>query len=216
MKGNKKCVGRKLSTKTCKKISKSLKGHKQSKETIKKRVASWKKTAAQYGGITPAHRKQLVSIQKSNSEHPNWKGGYSVLRQAAYKSPEYLAFVNTCLERDNYTCQNCGAYGKNTILNVHHLMSWAEYPLLAYEVSNGITLCKSCHNKLGHKGTKKGKSLFCIGKPKICQNCGKTFQIPNGRKYCPECKATICCPMCGSTKCGHKARKKLSKNTKPN
>ncbi len=45
--------------------------------------------------------------------------------------------------RDNYTCQLCGIRGGK--LNAHHLYSYKGYPQLAYDLSNGVTLCAACH-----------------------------------------------------------------------
>src|SRR3990170_6281852 len=52
------------------------------------------------------------------------------------------------LERDNFMCNVCNKVGG--ILHAHHLYGWANYPNLRFNVDNGITLCKDCHNKF-HK-----------------------------------------------------------------
>jgi 5-methylcytosine-specific restriction endonuclease McrA len=49
------------------------------------------------------------------------------------------------LERDNYTCQKCRA--KDIRLEVHHVKPKDQYPHLALQISNGITLCVKCHRK---------------------------------------------------------------------
>lgn len=48
-------------------------------------------------------------------------------------------------KRDHRTCQKCQSKEK---LRAHHILSWKDYPELRFELSNGITLCKSCHDKL--------------------------------------------------------------------
>lgn len=45
--------------------------------------------------------------------------------------------------RDDYTCQLCEEKGGK--LNAHHLNSWDKHPDDRFELSNGITLCESCH-----------------------------------------------------------------------
>lgn len=53
-------------------------------------------------------------------------------------------------KRDNFTCQHCGLLvGKNPNgkLHAHHILAWAKYPELRWEISNGITLCPPCHKK---------------------------------------------------------------------
>lgn len=78
-------------------------------------------------------------------DHPSWKGGTRPARQADYRNPAYVAFRKTVLERDDWTCQDCGTRGGR--LEVHHIKSWAEHPDLRYEPDNGMTLCRSCHNR---------------------------------------------------------------------
>ena len=51
-------------------------------------------------------------------------------------------------ERDNYTCQCRDKRGGN--LEAHHLNSYTDYPDQRYDLSNGITLCKSCHGRFHH------------------------------------------------------------------
>lgn len=46
-------------------------------------------------------------------------------------------------ERDGYTCQDCGELGGN--LHAHHIERWSKAPDKRFEVSNGITLCHTCH-----------------------------------------------------------------------
>jgi 5-methylcytosine-specific restriction endonuclease McrA len=47
-------------------------------------------------------------------------------------------------ERDKYTCQYCGDNSGGN-LNAHHLKNFHDYPQLRFVISNGITLCKTCH-----------------------------------------------------------------------
>lgn len=58
------------------------------------------------------------------------------LRQEAFK-------------RDDWACQKCGA-GVEATLHVHHIKPCAEFPSEALDLSNLITLCKNCHNKIHH------------------------------------------------------------------
>ena len=49
-------------------------------------------------------------------------------------------------ERDGYKCQECGSK-KN--LEAHHIIPWAECTYeQKYDLNNGITLCRSCHDKV--------------------------------------------------------------------
>lgn len=46
------------------------------------------------------------------------------------------------LERDSFTCQHCGS---KEHLHAHHIVRWADCPELRVELTNGLTLCQSCH-----------------------------------------------------------------------
>lgn len=52
------------------------------------------------------------------------------------------------LRRDNYQCKHCSSKEE---LNAHHIKGKNEYPHLRYKLSNGITLCINCHDKI-HDG----------------------------------------------------------------
>jgi len=49
------------------------------------------------------------------------------------------------LERDEYTCQRCGAFGDDVELRVHHIESYALNRMLANDIDNLIVFCKKCH-----------------------------------------------------------------------
>lgn len=67
-------------------------------------------------------------------------------RPEQYLDPRYQQWRNAVLRRDRYKCRwpNCKCRQK---LQVHHIARWADYPMLRYEVTNGVTLCKE-HHKL--------------------------------------------------------------------
>lgn len=53
------------------------------------------------------------------------------------------------LKRDNYICQICKMYGKTTQAKiVHHIKSFDDYPDLAFDDNNLLSLCEKCHNKI--------------------------------------------------------------------
>ena len=47
--------------------------------------------------------------------------------------------------RDNYICQCCKKRGG--YLEADHIKPWAFFPEIRYELSNGRTLCRKCHDK---------------------------------------------------------------------
>jgi hypothetical protein len=69
-----------------------------------------------------------------------------------YDDPAYKKFRIDVLKRDKRQCRMPGC-GKRKRLNVHHIRKWASAHSLRYDVSNGITLCKYCHDSI------KGKEI---------------------------------------------------------
>ena len=83
----------------------------------------------------------------SGSNHYNWKGGITPEMERLRKSQKYKLWRKIVFERDNYTCVECGISGSETPLNADHIKPFAHYPELRFELSNGRTLCISCHEK---------------------------------------------------------------------
>lgn len=92
------------------------------------------------------HLKNLHSIN-SGVNHWNWQGGISK-ENDRHDSNEYKQWRTLIYQKDNYKCNKCGSKIK---LNAHHILSWKHYPDLRYDISNGITLCESCHIKIHQK-----------------------------------------------------------------
>ena len=72
------------------------------------------------------------------------------VRGWGYQRGINYGFANSrahALDRDNYTCQHCGA--KNTRLEVHHIIFRSQGG--SDDLDNLITLCERCHNNL-HNG----------------------------------------------------------------
>lgn len=62
------------------------------------------------------------------------------------RSTEYKLWRKSVFIRDGFTCQICGSRGVR--LNAHHIKSYAAYPELRFDISNGITFCEVCHKKV--------------------------------------------------------------------
>lgn len=81
----------------------------------------------------------------SGKDHPQWKGGKSRDNHRR-ETPEYKAWRRAVYVRDRWTCQMCHRKQKRPV--AHHIKTWEDYPALRFEVSNGQTLCRSCHKKV--------------------------------------------------------------------
>ncbi|MDE5884980.1 MAG: HNH endonuclease [Oscillospiraceae bacterium] len=65
-----------------------------------------------------------------------------------YKSSAWKRKRSLILKRDGYQCQDCKRYGRiRQAVTVHHIQHLDEYPELAFQSDNLISLCAECHNK---------------------------------------------------------------------
>lgn len=129
-----------------------LKGSKLSEDHVRKLSNIRKEKPNKYW-----LKKKRPEITGEN--HPNWKGGISSERCKAYYSLEYKEWRESVFKRDNYTCQLCGIRGVE--LNADHIKKWSLYPDLRYDVSNGQTLCTTCHkNKTAEELKQSHKNQY--------------------------------------------------------
>lgn len=71
--------------------------------------------------------------------------GKTSAQKSVRESTQYKDWRISIFERDNYTCQDCKVKGGK--LQADHIKPFAFYPELRFEMSNGRTLCVSCHTK---------------------------------------------------------------------
>lgn len=65
-----------------------------------------------------------------------------------YCSARHKAWRKAVLERDGYTCRECGRVcGSSGEAHADHVIPIAERPDLRYEVANGQCLCHPCHSR---------------------------------------------------------------------
>lgn len=150
--------GREISTETRKKMSKSSKG----KGTGKQKNRCWDEERKKKWGIRVKmefktgkrvswfknHRPDSKKLSEALLKH--WdKIGRKKKRKRCFhpSSGKYREWRTAVFEYDVYTCWVCGNRGNQSscYLEAHHLKSWANYPKLRFDVSNGVTLCKECH-----------------------------------------------------------------------
>jgi hypothetical protein len=60
------------------------------------------------------------------------------------RSPEYEAWRNEIIARDNKTCVLCG---KKEWIQVHHIARWKDDEQSRLRRDNGVCLCITCHTK---------------------------------------------------------------------
>jgi nitrate/TMAO reductase-like tetraheme cytochrome c subunit len=132
-------------------LSCSLKGNKHNllKHSIKTRKkmsksALGKPKSLQHRLNMSKARRGIKRLDQRGENHYNWKGGkytddYRERRRFRDSMQKQI------FERDNYTCQMCGARGE---LQVDHIQSWSDYVELRFSIDNCRTLCAKCHYKI--------------------------------------------------------------------
>lgn len=97
-----------------------------------------------YGFTCRKCETEKYGMEHRGENNHMWRGGVTDEKNILRKRFEYVNWRNAVYERDDYTCQCCGARGYK--LNAHHINQFADYPELRYDVDNGITLCTKCHD----------------------------------------------------------------------
>jgi 5-methylcytosine-specific restriction endonuclease McrA len=73
-----------------------------------------------------------------------------------YGSGRWQRLRAAILRRDKYQCQMCKRYGKITeAKEVHHIKHFEDYPELAMDPDNLISLCKAHHRQQHPEKTEK-------------------------------------------------------------
>lgn len=157
-------TGRKLSTEHKRKLSLAKKGKISNAkgktwkmpvgfglESSKKRKKEWDTGIRKKGWKLSEESKKRIGIAstgrashmlgKTGKLHHNWKGGVS--RDVhSLSEPKYKKWRTSVFARDKFKCKICQA---KTGLQAHHILRWADYPELRYDINNGITLCPAHH-----------------------------------------------------------------------
>ena len=118
-------------------------------EFLKNRSITSRAQVIAQGGVPNARK---FTSENSGSKHYNWRGGLTSPNKAARSIKLYYDWRKAVYERDNYTCYICTERGGK--LSAHHIKTFAAYPELRYEVSNGMTVCVRCHNEVVHRNFK--------------------------------------------------------------
>lgn len=95
-----------------------------------------------------AHRKKIGDGCRGE-KHYRWKGGIKSENQKIRNQMDYKDWRTAVFEKDSYTCQRCldrNGLGKAIYLEAHHIIPFAVAPEERFELDNGATLCKPCHD----------------------------------------------------------------------
>jgi len=128
-------------------ISKRRKGKKHSEKTKKKMALN----SSRYW---LGKRRLDISGEKCHF----WRGGRVLLKNKIRSSYKYRQWRSDVFTRDNFTCQECGERGG--YLEVHHIKRFSEIIVEnriktleealnceeLWNINNGETLCRKCHN----------------------------------------------------------------------
>lgn len=90
-----------------------------------------------------------------------WLGAILKRRKRSFLTPQYKEWRKAVKDRDNKTCQWPGCK-RCKMLEVHHIIRWADAPSLRYNVRNGITLCKKHHEQIRNREHIFAKSFLEI------------------------------------------------------
>lgn len=152
-----------------KNLSKSHKGHvptnlEQLRELSKRPKSAECIKKIRLSNLGKKHRwtkKSLSKFRKKKLGKPTWNKGLIGFNAGPLNSrwisdrtklknrdrrhdSDYQSWFKKCRRRDNNRCRignkDCGGQ-----LEVHHILSYKDYPELRYDIKNGITLCHRHH-----------------------------------------------------------------------
>jgi 5-methylcytosine-specific restriction endonuclease McrA len=88
---------------------------------------------------------QWRALEGWKTFYRNWHVIYQKLRRALHHTDTYREFRISIIDRDGH-CVNKSCESTSR-LQVHHKLSWFQYPHLRLDPGNCETLCKTCHDK---------------------------------------------------------------------
>jgi 5-methylcytosine-specific restriction endonuclease McrA len=89
------------------------------------------------------NRERVKNAQKAYQQsHRDTLGAY----QKEYREKNHDRWRDAVLDRDMHRCSKCGS--SDGLLHAHHLKEARSCIELRYDVSNGVTPCKECHEKI--------------------------------------------------------------------
>jgi hypothetical protein len=97
-----------------------------------------------------ANGERLKGLSRTNTwmigiKNWAWKGGVTPENMRIRKSIDIREWRKSVFARDNWTCQECGQRGGE--LQADHIKPFSLFPEERFNLDNGRTLCKKCHQK---------------------------------------------------------------------
>lgn len=105
-------------------------------------------------GLTPWNKGKKWSEEVKEKISKGKMGKCTGEKNYKWKGGRGKTMTKKALERDNYTCQECG-YSEKEIMQVDHIQPKALYPELAHDLENLETLCPNCHARKTIKDKKR-------------------------------------------------------------
>ena len=93
-----------------------------------------------------------LKIAATKREQSDVRSQFSERRPLHNGDYRYREWRTQVFSRDDYTCRGCGSRGG--VLQADHIKPWSTHPELRYELTNGRTLCVSCHKQTPTYGIK--------------------------------------------------------------
>lgn len=152
---------RPMSAETKEKIKNIQLGRKISEETKIKMSNSHKKRYKKFGYINSPSARIKISLSKKGEKSFFWKGGVAELTDKIRHLVQNKEWREAVFKRDNYLCKKCNDK-KSGPLRAHHIKEFSEIikdngiktideAILCeelWDINNGITLCKKCHDNI--------------------------------------------------------------------
>lgn len=100
---------------------------------------------SEYKRFSTCEKESCRAIKKQKENNGMWKGGIKSERKSVFSTTRYKYWRKLIFERDNYTCVKCNTRGGK--LNADHILPYAFFPELRFDLNNGRTLCLTCHKE---------------------------------------------------------------------
>ena len=89
--------------------------------------------------------KALLRQMFRGDKNPHWRGGRKSEADTIRRSHTYREWRKHVFIRDDYTCQSCNKRGGD--LEADHELPFSLFPELRFEILNGRTFCRPCHQR---------------------------------------------------------------------